>query len=206
MQIITLQVGPIGTNCYIVYSEHTRQAAVIDPGGNAEDILAELKEQQLTVLAIINTHGHADHIMANTKLREVTQAPLYIHSADAPMLLSARLNLSQFLGMEFTCEPADQLLSEGDKITIGEFVLTVVHTPGHTPGGISLLTDQIVFSGDTLFAESVGRTDFPGGSQSQIVESVKNKLLILDDAVKVLPGHGPGTTIGWERTHNPYIQ
>jgi glyoxylase-like metal-dependent hydrolase (beta-lactamase superfamily II) len=158
------------------------------------------------VIAIINTHGHADHIMANSKIREATKAPLYIHAADAPMLLSARLNLSQFLGADYTCQQADKLLADGDSIKVGEFQLKAAHTPGHTPGGISLITDGAVFSGDTLFAESVGRTDFPGGSQSQIVESIKSKLIVLDDAVKVLPGHGPATTIGWERSHNPFIQ
>jgi glyoxylase-like metal-dependent hydrolase (beta-lactamase superfamily II) len=206
MQIITLQVGPLGTNCYIVYSPHTKQAAVIDPGGNADDILQAINQNQLDVVAIINTHGHIDHIMANTALRKATRAPLYIHAQDAPMLLSTRLNLSQFLGLEFTCEPADKLLKDGDVIKVGELLLKVAHTPGHTPGGIALISDGVVFSGDTLFAESVGRTDFPGGSHQQIVESAKNKLLVLDDAVKVLPGHGPDTTIGWERTHNPFIQ
>lgn len=206
MKIITLQVGQLGTNCYIVYSESSRQAAVIDPGGNAEDILLRIKQNQLDVLAIINTHGHADHIMANTKLREALKAPLYIHAADAPMLLSAKLNLSQFLGVNFTCEPADKLVEEGDTITIGECKLKVVHTPGHTLGGISLIADEVLFSGDTLFTESVGRTDFPHGSHSELIKSIQNKLLVLDDCVKVLPGHGTATTIGWERTHNPFIQ
>lgn len=205
MQIVTLGVGQLGTNCYIVYEKDSRQAAVIDPGGNAEEILREIQQKELQVTAIINTHGHADHIMANTKLREATKAPLYIHSADAPMLLSARLNLSQFLGADFTCAPADKLLEDGAVIKVGEIVLNVAHTPGHTPGGICLIHKDVVFSGDTLFAESVGRTDFPGGSSSQLIESVKEKLLVLDDAVKVLPGHGSQTTIGWERAHNPFI-
>lgn len=205
MKIEQLVVGPLGVNCYIVLCEDTKQAAVIDPGENAEKILRELKG--VNVVAIVNTHGHADHIGANARIKEKTQAPIFIHEADAPMLSDARLNLSAFMGEEILSPVADRILKSGDTIVIGGLRFCVLHTPGHTPGGICLLErDQsVLFSGDTLFAESVGRTDFPGGSMAQLVEAVQNKLMILPDDTKVLPGHGPATTIGHERSHNPFL-
>jgi hydroxyacylglutathione hydrolase len=229
MKVIHLEVGDLGTNCYIVYCEATKNAAVIDPGGNASDILQAIDEQKLTVRYIINTHGHADHMGDNAAIKKATGAQILIHEQDAGMLTNARHNLSAFrgdsiacvlpwrvvppasqsafIGDSIDCEPANRLLADGDFIDIGTTVrLQVLHTPGHTPGGISLLADGILFSGDTLFSESVGRTDLPGGSYEQLVRSIKGKLLGLDDEVKVLPGHGPATTIGWERRMNPFIQ
>lgn len=206
MKVITLMVGNLATNCYIACCEKTGEAAVIDPGGSAGDILAAINSEGLKVKYIINTHGHADHILANLQLKEATGAPILIHEADAAMLTSAQLNLSVYVGGKAVCGPADRLLKEGDIISFGEVNLTVLHTPGHTPGGISLYAGDVVFSGDTLFAESVGRSDFPGGSHSQLINSIKEKLMVLDDAVRVLPGHGPETRIGWERKDNPFIQ
>ncbi|SDF10950.1 MBL fold metallo-hydrolase [Sporolituus thermophilus] len=206
MKIIKLEVGSLGTNCYIVYCEKTRAAAVIDPGGNAEEILAVINGENLKVECIINTHGHADHIQANAKIKQATCAPIFIHRDDADMLTSIHRNLSAFIGGGIKCEPADRLLQDGDIIHVGEIMLTVIHTPGHTPGGICLLANDVLLSGDTLFAESIGRTDFPGGSYRQLIHSIKEKLMVLDDNVRVLPGHGPETTIGWERQHNPFIQ
>ncbi len=207
MKIFTLEVGNLGTNCYIVFDEATREAAVIDPGGGFADINSFINREQLTVKYIINTHGHVDHILANLQLKDATGAPILIHEADAAMLTSGQRNMSAFIGGSVSCGPADTLLKEGDVIKVSAGVaLTVIHTPGHTPGGICLLTDGVLFSGDTLFAESIGRTDFPGGSYSQLIANIKEKLLVLDDAVRVLPGHGPETTIGWERNNNPFIQ
>jgi hydroxyacylglutathione hydrolase len=207
MKIISREVGSLGTNCYIVFDEETREAAVIDPGGSAAEILAVIGAEKLTVKYIINTHGHADHVMANLRVKEATGAPLLIHAADAGMLTSGQLNLSAWIGGSVSCGPADTLLNEGDVVKISaNLALTVIHTPGHTPGGICLKTDGVLFSGDTLFAESIGRTDFPGGSYSQLINNIKEKLLILDDGVKVYPGHGPATSIGWEKKMNPFIQ
>ena len=206
MKIIQMEVGNLGTNCYIVYSENTKKAVVIDPGGEAEKISAALNQEGLKVEAIIDTHGHADHVLANVKVKELTGAPLWIHREDADMLGNGARNLSAFIGGSVNCGTADRLLEDGDVLTIGDFTLTVLHTPGHTPGGISLLADSAVFVGDTLFAESIGRTDFPGGSYSQLIESIKTQLMVLDDEMKVYPGHGPATTIGWERRQNPFIQ
>ena len=206
MKIIQMEVGSLGTNCYIAYCENTKKAVIIDPGGDAAKILAAVAREGLLVEAIINTHGHADHVLANVKVQDATGAPLWIHSADADMLGSGSRNLSAFLGGATSCGKADRLLSDGEILPVGDFSLTVLHTPGHTPGGISLLTDKTVFVGDTLFAESIGRTDFPGGSYSQLIHSIKEKLMVLDDEVKAYPGHGPATTIGWERRQNPFIQ
>ncbi len=206
MQIIMLQVGALGTNCYIIYCEKTMQAAIIDPGGDAEEIIAETVRRKLDVVLIINTHGHADHIGANDALKESTGAEICIHESDAAMLSSAHKNLSIYIGNHISGSQADRLLKDGDVLQIGKLRLTVAHTPGHTPGGISLIGDGIVFSGDTLFAQSVGRSDFPGGSHAQLVRSIKEKLLPLDDEVKVFPGHGPATSIGEERAMNPFIQ
>ena len=206
MKIIQMEVGSLGTNCYIAYCENTKKAVIIDPGGDAAKILAAVSREGLAVEAIINTHGHADHVLANVKVQQATGAPLWIHGGDADMLGSGSRNLSAFLGGATSCGKADRLLSDGEVLPVGDFSLTVLHTPGHTPGGISLLTGKTVFVGDTLFAESIGRTDFPGGSYSQLINSIKEKLMVLDDEVKAYPGHGPATTIGWERRQNPFIQ
>lgn len=206
MKTIQLQVGDLGTNCFIVYCEITKEAAVIDPGGSAAAIWQTIAEHQLTVTAIINTHGHADHIGANTEIKEKTKAALYIHADDSQMLVDARLNLSAFIGKPIVSVAADHLLKEGDVLSIGQFTLEVIHTPGHTPGGICLKADDVIFAGDTLFSESVGRTDFPGGSMSQLITNIKTKLMCLSDSYKVYAGHGPETTIGWERKMNSFLQ
>lgn len=206
MQIIKLEVGALGTNCYIVWCEQTKQAVVIDPGGDADSIMAQVRGEELTVKYIINTHGHADHIGAVAKIKQVTGAPVLIHAADADMLTSSLRNLSTYMGPGITCEPADRTIKEGDVINFGAELLTVLETPGHTPGGICLKGEGVVFSGDTLFAESIGRTDFPGGSYSQLIKHIQQKLMILPDDYTVYPGHGPETTIGWERKRNPFIQ
>ena len=206
MKIIQVGVGHLGTNCYIVSCEQTLQAAVIDPGGSAETILAEINKANLNVEYIINTHGHADHIAANDAIKQATGAKVLIHHEDANMLTNAQLNLSMYIGDGIVCQPADRLLHDGDSISFGNINFKTLHTPGHTPGGICLLDNNVLIAGDTLFSESIGRTDFPGGSYSQLINSIKNQLLNLEDAVRVLPGHGPETTIGWERKYNPFIQ
>lgn len=206
MKIIQLGVGHLGTNCYIIYCEQTLQAAVIDPGGSQESILAEINKAKLKVEYIINTHGHSDHIAANDVIQKATGAKVLIHHQDAAMLPNSQLNLSVYIGQNVACQPADRLLNDGDIITFGSINLKVLHTPGHTPGGICLLDTNVLIAGDTLFAESIGRTDFPGGSYSQLINSIKTQLLVLADEVRVLPGHGPETSIGWERKNNPFIQ
>ncbi len=200
-----LVVGSLGVNCYILHEEGDNEAVVIDPGGSEEAVWRHISAEGLTLKAILNTHAHADHIGAVDFLREKTGAKFYLHEADAPMLLDARKNLSAFMGMPIVTKPADVLLKGGEVLDICHMKFTVLHTPGHSPGGVCYLMEDRVFSGDTLFAESVGRTDFPGSSAKDLMTSVREKLLVLPDEIKVYCGHGPETTIGHERKYNPYI-
>jgi hydroxyacylglutathione hydrolase len=201
----TLVVGPIQSNCYIIGCERTREAAVIDPGGDADRILITLAKDRLRCVYIINTHGHFDHSADNKRLKEVTGAQLLIHHADAPMILHQSMNRGMW-GIHLENSPLpDRYLNEGDMITFGDISLKVLHTPGHSPGGISLVTDKIVFVGDTLFAGSIGRTDFPGGDQEGLLRNVRKKIFTLGDDVVVYPGHGPKTIVGRERKTNPFF-
>ncbi|MGI6648019.1 MAG: MBL fold metallo-hydrolase [Bacillota bacterium] len=210
MILLGMEVGQLGTNCYIVGCEESREAAVIDPGGDALKILKFLERNNLKLTHIINTHGHIDHIGGNRTLKEQTQAELIIHEEDASMLTSAGRNLSLFSGMVMSGPAADRTVKEGDKIKVGNtVVLEVIHTPGHTPGGISLKLEvdgkNILFVGDTLFNGSIGRTDFPGGSYRQLIESIQQKIMVFPDETEVYPGHGPGTKVGFERKSNPFL-
>lgn len=205
MKIVKLEVGQLGANCYIVYCEKTLQGMVVDPGGNGQEILALLNREHIALTYIVNTHGHADHIAANDEIKAATGAVILIHSEDAKMLISSQENLSMYIGNNLVCQAADRLLTDGDTIMVGEMQFQVLHTPGHTPGGICLYGNGALFSGDTLFAGSIGRTDFPGGSHSQLLSSIKTKLFVLNDDTAVLPGHGENTTIGVERQTNPFI-
>lgn len=205
MIIQSLAVGPIMANCFILGCETTRKAVVIDPGAESSRILMKLAEKKLTVEYIINTHGHFDHVGANRKMKEATGARLVIHKEDQHML-GMLSDMSAAFGMSVeNSPPPDQTVKDGDTIQFGQISLTVLHTPGHTPGGISLFTDEAVFVGDTLFAGSIGRTDFPGGSFDILASSIRNKLYTLGDKVTVYTGHGPETTIGREKRFNPFV-
>ena len=203
-------VGMLMTNCYLVGCEEKRKAVVIDPGFDgvkeAEKIMKAVDKEKLHVKYIVNTHGHSDHISGNRVLKEMTGALILIHELDAPMLVSSERNFSYIYGEKATSPPADKLLREGDIINVGNIKLKVIHTPGHSKGGISLLCDDIVFTGDTLFAGSIGRTDFPDASYKEIMNSIKQKLSVLPDNLKVYPGHGPTSTIGEEKRSNPFLQ
>jgi glyoxylase-like metal-dependent hydrolase (beta-lactamase superfamily II) len=205
MIIKKLAVGPIMANCFIVGCRQTHAAVVIDPGDEANRILIALAEAKLTVKHIINTHGHFDHVGANKRMKAATGAPILIHALDAPMLnMLARSAAAWGMSAEDSPSP-DRLLEEGDIIDVGSIRFQVIHTPGHTPGGVSLLADRCLFVGDTLFAGSVGRTDFPGGDFDVLKASIQKKLFALEDDVKVFTGHGPETTIGEEKRHNPFV-
>jgi len=200
-----LTVGELATNCYILGDEGTQQGVVIDPGGDSEIIEAHLKKLKLKVEHIILTHGHIDHIGALSQLKKTTGAAILIHSKDSAMLRDPSQNLSLFSGGRMVAPKADRLLEEGDIVQCGDIKLEVLHTPGHTPGGISLLTDKMIFTGDALFCGSIGRTDFPGSSHQELISSIKSKLLNKDDDFVVHPGHGPSSTIGEERRNNPFL-
>lgn len=206
MIIEQLEVGPIMANCYILGCEETGKAAVVDPGDDADRILRLLADRKLTVAAIVNTHGHFDHVGGNQRLKAATDAPLMIHAGDAPMLKRLAADASMF-GLSAENSPApDRTVDEGDSVEFGKLSLTVLHTPGHSPGGIALRGDGCVFVGDTLFAGSIGRTDLPGGNYETLIRSVREKLFVLPDDTRVFCGHGPETTIGREKKHNPFFR
>jgi glyoxylase-like metal-dependent hydrolase (beta-lactamase superfamily II) len=206
MHVKRIVVGPLASNCYLVRCSDNGEALVIDPGAEPEVILKQLEMEGLTLRYIINTHGHGDHIGANAALKELTGAAILIHAGDAPMLTSAVKNLSAWLDGGIVSPPADRTLADGDELRCGDIVFKVLATPGHTPGGISILGPGVVFTGDTLFQGSIGRTDFPGGSFTVLLKSIREKLLILPDETLVYPGHGPATSIGREKMENPFLQ
>jgi glyoxylase-like metal-dependent hydrolase (beta-lactamase superfamily II) len=209
MKIDHLILGAYETNCYVLRgSDAAKDCLVIDPGIDAEPLIDFLKEQNLNAVAVALTHGHIDHIAGVAALREqFPDIKVYIHRLDAEMLTEPYTNLSVMSGIAFSTEPEDVSLEEQDMIEQAGVKLTVLHTPGHTPGGICLYSQDegVAFVGDTLFAGSVGRTDFPGGSTYQLLNSVKEKLFTLPGETKVYPGHGPTTTIAHEKNHNPFF-
>ncbi len=206
MKLLSLMVGEMGVNCYIPYCEETGQALVIDPGDNGDKILRLTEKNKVQITMILLTHGHFDHIGSVKEIKEQTGALVAIHSEDAEMLTDPEKNLSRFVGQESVQSPADILLKDGKELQIGTMKLTAIHTPGHTPGGLCYLSNEILFTGDTLFEGSVGRTDFPGGSQTILMQSINNKLMVLDDDLNVYPGHGRVSTLGRERNTNPFLQ
>lgn len=200
-------VGPLGVNCFVLGCGATGQGVVVDPGGDVEQIMAVVRQCGLTVVSIINTHGHFDHVGGNRQLKAVTGAELLIHPADEP-LLSKVAGVAGMYGLQAENSPLpDRLLEHDLLLNFGNQQLRVIHTPGHTPGGCCLYleSEQKLISGDTLFADGVGRTDLPGGSHIQLVASIRNRLFTLPEQVEVWPGHGPATTIGHEQRHNPYL-
>jgi len=204
-----LTLGALYTNCYIAGCSETREGLIIDPGFDrdteAEKVLTRVEQHRLEVKYIVNTHGHPDHTAGNGMLKDATGAPIVIHELDAPKLTDSSKNLSLLFGLHVTSPPADQTLKEGDIIQTGKVQLKVLHTPGHSKGSISLLGDNVVFTGDTLFAGSIGRYDFPDASYKEIMNSLK-RLATLPDHLKVYPGHGPTSTIGQEKRSNPFLQ
>jgi hydroxyacylglutathione hydrolase len=200
-------VGPLACNCYVVGDSVTRQAIVIDPGDDA-DVLAEaIAKKEVRVEAIVATHAHFDHIVAAQRLREITGAPFHLHDADRFLLDWMQTSGRLVLGIELPPPPeVDTSVSEGDVLVAGSAELQVVHTPGHSPGSISLVAGNALFSGDTLFAGSVGRTDLPGGDTQTLLRAIVEKLFAFEDDMPVYPGHGQSTTLGTERRHNPFVR
>lgn len=205
MILETLVVGQIATNCYILGCEKDNTAVVIDPGGNADQIMNRLKKHELELKAIIATHAHFDHIGAVASIVRETDAKLYLHKDDWPILERASRSAAAWGFSVEQPEMPDEAPAEGDVLTFGTIKLKVLHTPGHSPGGISLTMDDKVFVGDSLFYRSIGRTDFPGGDFDTLINSIKTKLFTLPDDTTAYTGHGPNTTIGDEKKHNPFI-
>lgn len=205
MEFHQLSLGYLGTNCYILAEEETGTAAMIEAPDQADTILAFLNEKGYTLTDIILTHGHFDHMLALREVKEKTGAKLSVHENGVDFLKDSAKNLCHHSGVEWIPVAPDVLLRDGDMVTLGGKEFKVIHTPGHTSDSICLYGEGILVAGDTLFQQSVGRTDFATGNLQQEIASIKNKLLVLPDETVVYPGHGPATTIGEERRGNPYL-
>lgn len=192
-------VGPLSTNCYFLVCEETNKGAIIDPGAYPSQVWGKVEELGFDVVAVINTHGHGDHIDENKYIVERSGAPLMIHEDDKSMLA---------VGITDVVDNGKnhKILHDGDIIEVGNLRLEVIHTPGHSPGGICLKCENLLFSGDTLFYLSVGRSDLPGGDYKALMKSIHEKIMPLDDNLIVLPGHGPHSELGYEKNHNPYLR
>lgn len=205
MKIWFRELGPFATNCYVVACPQTSKAMVIDPGQPDPWIKRVVSQYGLTVETIFLTHGHVDHIGGVEWVKSWTGAPVVIHEGDSRYLTSPALNGSAMWPPEVIAPKADRLIRGGETITLGTLSFKVLHTPGHTPGGVSLYTPGHVIAGDTLFAGSIGRTDLVGGNHAQLIRAIKEKLLPLPDDTVVYPGHGETTTIGDEKEYNPFL-
>lgn len=207
MRIKVLIVNDLQTNCYILEDEDTKEAVILDPGGEADYIIDEIEKNNFNLKAILLTHGHFDHIEAVLAIKEKYNIPVYAHEAEQTILKSSQANISSMFGEDAVTMSADKTFVDGDIFTFGNTSLKVIHTPGHTPGGVSYYyqKDNVLFSGDTLFLLSVGRTDFPYGDYKALISSIKDKLFLLPDNTKVFTGHGDSTTIGKEKKLNPCL-
>jgi glyoxylase-like metal-dependent hydrolase (beta-lactamase superfamily II) len=205
MEIKKLSLGQIGTNCYVIWDENSKEAAVIDPGFVDQRIMAIINQNMLNVKYILLTHGHFDHIGGVKEIKNLTGAKVFIHEDEKDSLVDPQKNLSYLTGISIAQDPADGFLLDGDELFLGDLKIDVIYTPGHSKGGVSFLAKDTLFSGDALFNTSIGRTDFSGGDPKELLESIRSKLFVLNDAVKVLPGHGENTTIGYEKKYNPFL-
>jgi len=208
MIIKLLTVGPFAANCYIVGSTSTNQGMIIDPGADAGTIMRTVQQTGLSISIIVITHAHMDHVGAIREVQQKTNAKFAVHEAEKGFVFSTPMRMLTSLGVSPVKSPPrpDRLVKDGDLIDIGDLHFEVLYTPGHSSGGICLLGHGVVFSGDTLFKLGIGRTDFPGMSHERLMNSIREKLMVLPDETIVYPGHGPATTIGDERRGNPFLQ
>jgi hydroxyacylglutathione hydrolase len=205
---VIFEVYPSGifqANCYIIGDKDTKDGALIDPGGNADKLMDEIKRLGLNVKYIILTHGHGDHCAAAFEIREYTGAKILLNQKDEYLTKGETLNIIPILRNMKLFE-VDEYIKEGDIIKVGNINIKVIETPGHTPGSVSLIIDNIVITGDALFQGSIGRTDFEFGSKEQLIQSIKEKILVLPEETRVFPGHGPSTTVGAEKKYNPFLR
>ncbi len=206
MAIRRYQLGPMGNNTYVIVDEASGEVALVDPSFDSEPLLAEIESLGLTLRYILNTHAHFDHVIGNAFFVTQTGAPLALHREDLP-LLRALPEQGRMFGVEVEPSPDPTIwLADGMSITLGETEISVLHTPGHSPGGVTFLVDDAAIVGDCLFSGSIGRTDLPGASHQTLLHSINSRLLTLPDSTRVLPGHDEPTTIGHERANNPFLR
>ena len=205
MIIKRIPAGIYAANCYVLYSEKENEGIIVDPGGDVDDILKYVNDNNIEINSIVLTHGHGDHIAGANELKEELDVNLLVHEADVDLLKSGDMNLSSIMAIGSIELTADELLTDGDTIEFGDEKVTVLHTPGHTLGGICLLSGKYLISGDTLFKGSIGRTDLEGGNYENIINSIREKLLVLPGDTIVYPGHGPETTIEEEMRNNQFL-
>ena len=205
MEITVLTVGPVCTNCYIINREGSTTCVVVDPGEEAEKIASQIKRKGLSCEGILLTHGHFDHITGVSELLSLVGGKVYACEKERELLMNPQLNASSMVGHEVALEP-EILLRDGQCLEVADMTFRVIHTPGHTKGGCCYYAeeDKVPFSGDTIFMESIGRTDLPTGNSGELLDSVRNKVLTLPDDVRIYPGHGPETTVSYEAANNPY--
>ena len=209
MIVKALVVGPFASNCFIAGSEKTKEGIIIDPGADAPNILNTVRNLGLSIVLIVATHNHIDHVGALRAVKDATEAKYAVHEADSKEAMPAMFGrmMGLMFGSSLRAPPKpDRFLKDGDVIEIGDLRFKVLYTPGHTPGGISLLSDGVVFCGDTLFNSGIGRTDLAGGDYGKLMDSIITKLMVLPDSTIVYPGHGPETTIGAEKKWNPFLR
>ena len=205
MIIKNVVVGPLEVNCYIIGCEESMEAAIIDPGGDADKIISVIQNEGLKPEFIMNTHAHFDHVGAVRAIQEHFKIDFLLHKDDLFLIEHLDEQVMQF-GLDRVAKPeVNKFVKNGDNVSLGKLSIKIIHTPGHTPGGVCYYVDNNVFVGDTLFAGSIGRTDFPGSSYEQLIHSIKENLFSLGDSVVVYTGHGPSTSIGNEKTHNPFL-
>jgi glyoxylase-like metal-dependent hydrolase (beta-lactamase superfamily II) len=206
MIVHPMTLGMFGVNNYLVHSPGSSKALLIDACEDYPSILKKIAELNLELVYLINTHGHGDHIAGNEAIIQKTGAKLLIGARETPYLSDANLNLSAWMGAALFSPPPDRLLNEGDVVELENIRLEILHTPGHTPGHITLVTEGIAFVGDVIFRESIGRTDFPGGSYETLIETIRTKIYTLPENTILYNGHGPQTTVAHEKRYNPFVR